>query len=226
MFLFFLIATSPTSLENLEFQIPTDLEGNPPLYITRKRKGGQDAIYINNAQVLRGRADLMMKNQFGGKQYLHVIEEVLQPLTVLPRSSLENSYSLTAFQMITHSESLDLGSHQIKQFGKIVMASNKGNVFRSNGFHTYFMPVDEGFKPPPRSDLFDAKVIDAHIIPDRVIFTAAASLNDPLETLTFEDNLKVQVTFFTEGEGKHTKCEFHCGLLITDTVIDNHHQPP
>lgn len=185
--------------------IPTDLDNNPPLYITRKRKGGHDAIYINNAMIMRGHSNLVMKNEEGKKQYLHVIDEVLQPLQKTARSSMENENGFTAFQLLTHWENLDIGGHRIREFVKKVIGTPKEKVFNTNGFHTYFIPVDEGFIPPPRSDLFDARVIDAHVIPDRVIFTAAAPLNEPLETLTFEDNLKVQVTFFTQSEGKHTK---------------------
>lgn len=195
-------------MENLATQIPSDMGGNPPLYITRKRKGGHDAIYINNAMVMRGHSNLVMKNELGEKQYLHVIDEVLHPLTKLPKSSLDNVNGFTAFQLLTHWESLDIGGYKIKQFGNKVIGTPKEKVFNTNGFHTYFIPVDEGFKPPPRSDLFDARVIDAHVVPDRVIFTAAAPFNEPLATLTFEDNLKVQVTFFTQSEGKHTKSEY------------------
>lgn len=202
---FSLTATSPTALEGLGSQIPSDLGGNPPIYISRKRKGGHDVLFINNAMVNRAKSDRVMMNELGEKQYLHVIEEVLQPLIKLPKSSLDNVNSFTAFQLLTHWESLDIGGYKIKLFGDKVIEQKKENVFTSNGFHTYFIPVNEGFRPPPRSDLFDARVIDAHIIPDRVIFTAAAPLNEPMETLTFEDNLKVQITFFTQSEGRHTK---------------------
>lgn len=162
-------------------------------------------IFINNAMVNRAKSNSIATNDLGETQYMHVIEEVLQPLTKQPRSSIENANGFTAFQLLTHWDSLEIGGHKIKEFGNKVIGTQKEKVFNSIGFHTYFIPVDEGFKPPPRSDLFDARVIDAHVVPDRVIFTAAAPLNEPLETLTFEDNLKVKVTFFTQSEGRHTK---------------------
>lgn len=155
--------------------------------------------------VNRAKSNLQANNDLGETQYLHVIDEVLQPLTKQPRATAENVNGFNAFQLMTHHESLELGGNTIRTFGDKVIDIKKEGVFKSNGFHTYFIPVDAGFKPPPRSDLFDARVIDAHVVPDRVIFTAAAPLNEPLETLTFEDNLKVQITFFTQSEGRHTK---------------------
>lgn len=60
-------------------------------------------------------------------------------------------------------------------------------------------------QPHPRPDMIDKKVIDGHIIPDRVVFTASAPLEEPFATSAFEDNIKVTVTFFTQGEGKHQR---------------------
>lgn len=53
--------------------------------------------------------------------------------------------------------------------------------------------------------MVDKKVIDGHIISDKVIFTASAPDNQPFETLAFDDNIKVTIAFFTEGEGKTRK---------------------
>lgn len=61
------------------------------------------------------------------------------------------------------------------------------------------------FQPHPRPDMIDKKVIDGHIIPDKVVFTASAPNEEPFETIAFEDNIKVTVTFFTQGEGKNAK---------------------
>lgn len=60
-------------------------------------------------------------------------------------------------------------------------------------------------QPHPRPELIDKKVIDGHIIPNRVVFTKSAPIEQPFETLAFEDNIKVTVTFFTQGEGKNIK---------------------
>ena len=46
-------------------------------------------------------------------QVLHVIDDVLTPLTVNPTSSVE-LYNPDAFQFLTHSESLDIGHHRVR----------------------------------------------------------------------------------------------------------------
>jgi fasciclin 1 len=56
--------------------------------------------------------------------------------------------------------------------------------------------------------LIDRKVIDGHVIPHHVIFTAPAHLQHEYETIAFEDNLKVTATFFTQNDGKTNRSEF------------------
>lgn len=58
--------------------------------------------------------------------------------------------------------------------------------------------------------MIDDKVIDGHVIPDHVLFTAATHHDMPYETLAFSDNLKVTVSFTTEPDqasGKITRGE-------------------
>lgn len=174
--------------------------------MTRKRTAQTEQIYINNALVIRDKSNAVLTNKDGKKQVLHVINEVLEPLIYIPSNEVDG-YVPQAFQLMSLYESLNLGKHTLKNFRSRVILNKKENVFMNSGAHTYFIPVDEGFKPPPRSDIFDKKVIDSHIVPNRVIFTAAAPLEEPLPTLTFEDNAKVQVTMFTRTEGKETKSE-------------------
>ncbi|XP_055681274.1 fasciclin-1 isoform X2 [Lutzomyia longipalpis] len=208
------ISTVATTLEQLGTTISSDLEGNPPLYITRRGKASQEQIFINNALVLRSRSNVQLQNSDGRKQVLHVIDDVLQPLTVLPSSSIE-LFSPDAFQFLTYSESLDVNSHRMRSYREKVIMNKKENVFQAVGSHTFFIPVDEGFKPPPRADLFDKKVIDGHVIPNLVLFTAAAPYGDPLRTLAFEDNLKVQITF-SQSDSKPPKIYVTSNTMIGD----------
>jgi len=48
----------------------------------------------------------------------------------------------------------------------------------------------------------DAKVIDGHVIPNTVIFTAASQHDEPKTSAAFEDQLKVTVSFFKQKDGK------------------------
>ncbi|KAH9638475.1 hypothetical protein HF086_016800 [Spodoptera exigua] len=50
-----------------------------------------------------------------------------------------------------------------RSFRQKVNQLKKSKVFDSDGRHTFFIPVDEGFKPTTRSDLIDEKVIDAYV---------------------------------------------------------------
>lgn len=110
------------------------------------------------------------------------------------------------------------------------MSNKKEGNYQANGLYTFFIPVEDGFKvrannvhfnhihskrndnhfvfhlqPHPRPEMIDRKVIDGHVIPNKVIFTAAAPIEQPFNTLAFEDNVKVTITFFTQGEGKTQK---------------------
>lgn len=46
----------------------TDLEGNSPIYITRKRDRNHEDIYINNAKVIREKSNVICYNDDGKKQ--------------------------------------------------------------------------------------------------------------------------------------------------------------
>lgn len=60
-----------------------------------------------------------------------------------------------------------------------------------------------------RSNKIDRQVIDGHVIPNHVLFTAPTPSNKPYETLAFGDNLKVTISFSTERSEKGTeKCKF------------------
>lgn len=57
--------------------------------------------------------------------------------------------------------------------------------------------------------MIDKKVIDGHVISDHVVFTSSAPTEEPYVTLAFDDNIKVTISFFTQGEGKNMKSKFH-----------------
>lgn len=46
----------------------TDMEGNPPIYITRKRSANGEEMYVNNAMILKSRSNVELKNEQGKKQ--------------------------------------------------------------------------------------------------------------------------------------------------------------
>lgn len=48
----------------------TDMEGNPPIYITRKRTPHGEEMYVNNAMILRSRSNKELKNELGKRQVM------------------------------------------------------------------------------------------------------------------------------------------------------------
>lgn len=79
-------------------------------------------------------------------QILHLIDDVLVPLT--PKSSSSADYSNPdAYQFITQQEAFDsFGDHRIRSFRQKIITSKKESVYQADGHHTFFIPVDEGFK--------------------------------------------------------------------------------
>ncbi|XP_037921573.1 fasciclin-1 isoform X4 [Hermetia illucens] len=202
------MSTVATTLEQLGPTILSDLDGNPPLYVTKKRDQSGEHIYINDALILKSRSNIQTVNQNGKKQVMHVIDGILVPLTLNPSSSLD-IYNPDAFQFLTHSDSLEIGPHRVRSYRQRVIMMKKEYVYQAVGGHTFLIPVEEGFKPSPRPDLIDRKVIDGHVIPNRVIFTTSAPLETPQTTLAFEDNIKVSVSFFSQKEGPNAPAKMY-----------------
>ncbi|XP_067618516.1 fasciclin-1 isoform X2 [Eurosta solidaginis] len=191
------ITTTPMTQDQLIKVIPSDMGGNPSLYITKNRNGD---VYVNNARIIPS-LTVEMTNSLGMRQVMHVIDEVLVPLTPLPTAKIEFT-NLDAFQFLQQADLMDIGDNRLRSYRSQVTLMRKENLYQSAGGHTFLIPVDEGFKQTTRSSLVDNKVIDGHVIPNNVIFTAAAQIEVPQTTAAFEDNLKVTVSFFKQKDGK------------------------
>uniref|UniRef100_A0A1I8PTQ3 FAS1 domain-containing protein n=1 Tax=Stomoxys calcitrans TaxID=35570 RepID=A0A1I8PTQ3_STOCA len=191
------MATVAMTQDQLTKTIPSDMDGNPPLYITKNRNGD---IYVNNARIIPS-LSVEMTNHLGKRQVMHIIDEVLVPLTPLPNTKTEIT-NPDAFQFLQQSDLLDIGEdNRLRVYRSQVTLKGKENLFQSPGGHTFLLPVDDGFKATARSSLVDKKVIDGHVLLNNVIFTAAAPMDVPQTTAAFEDNIKVTVTFFKEKNG-------------------------
>ncbi|XP_028175728.1 fasciclin-1 [Ostrinia nubilalis] len=226
------ISNLATTLSNLDYAISSEFDGNPPLWVTRRRDTMHDDIYVNNAKVYVSRSYQAM-NRNGKRQVLHVIDQVLQPLQPHgPGASTSMVYNPNAYQFLEHSDEFNIGQHRLRSFRQKVNQLQKKEVFNADGRHTFFIPVDEGFKPTTRSDLIDEKVVDGHVIPHHVLFTKATPDTKEFETLAFGDNVKVIVSFSTAmngreeityvksntvaGDAKHSR-----GVVLADIVKAN-----
>lgn len=63
-------------------------------------------------------------------------------------------------------------------------------------------------QPGSRPEKIDAKVIDGHVIPNKVLFTEPAAKDTPFQTLAFGDNLKVTISFTKQTDGKTSQSKF------------------
>lgn len=78
-------------------------------------------------------------------QILHVIDDVLIPLSTGNRSA-NDIYNPDALTFLTNANSFDIGSHRVRSFYQRVVINKKESLYQADGFHTFFVPVEEGFK--------------------------------------------------------------------------------
>ncbi|XP_063216884.1 fasciclin-1 isoform X2 [Bacillus rossius redtenbacheri] len=203
------------TLDELQSSVFSELEGNPPLWITKRRGQHRDDIYVNNARVIPERSNYVQHNHNGRKQVLHVIDEVLEPLLPFAKDGAQ-VYNPDAYQFLNQSENLDLESHRVRSFRQRVNMNGKEHIFKREGRFTFFIPVDEGFKPPPRPEKIDQKVIDGHVIPDHVLFTDGTPKDHDYRTLAFGDSLRVTVSFTTQSDGRVSRPYVKSNTIVGD----------
>ncbi|XP_044756737.1 fasciclin-1 isoform X2 [Coccinella septempunctata] len=217
------LGTSYTSLFS-------ELTGSPILWVTHTTGTYHDDIYINNAKMLISQSNIQV-NQNSNEQVIHKIDEVLIP-TRSVKNAANKVFNPTAWEFLESYESLIMGDHRVRSYRQRVQATNKEDIFKTEGGHTFFIPVDEGFKGG-RAAAIDGKVIDGHVIPKQVLFTAPTKKGVPFQTLANGDNnLRVTISFTQEerdkrvihyvkshtilGDGKHTQ-----GIVLAEIVKAN-----
>ncbi|XP_037707435.1 fasciclin-1 isoform X11 [Drosophila subpulchrella] len=190
------ITTEAYTQKRLPNTVSSDMAGNPPLYITKNSNGD---IFVNNARIIPSLS--VETNNDGKRQIMHIIDEVLEPLTVKAGHS-DTPSNPNALKFLQKAEEFNVDNIGVRTYRTQMTMAKKESVYDAAGQHTFLVPVDEGFKLTARSSLVDAKVIDGHVIPNTVIFTAAAQHDDPKTSAAFEDLLKVTVSFFKQKNGK------------------------
>ncbi|KAL0123450.1 hypothetical protein PUN28_005752 [Cardiocondyla obscurior] len=207
------MSNRPLAIEELRDSISSELEGNPPLWITRRpgKYSGVD-VYINNAKIYLEQSNFQSKLKVNGDtmtQVLHIINEVLEP--VRSNSAESPIYNPNAFQFLNQSENLNLGDHRVRTFRQRIVIEKKEPIFKAEGRFTFFIPVDEGFKPEPRPQKIDQLVIDGHVLPNEVLFTAPTPEKVPYPTLVFSDNLRVVVSFLKQQNKVYVQSDTQVG---------------
>ncbi|XP_023035377.1 fasciclin-1 isoform X5 [Drosophila willistoni] len=191
------ITTAAFNKDQLPNSVSSDMEGNPPLFITKNRNGD---IFVNNARIIPS-LSVELTNREGKRQVMHIIDEVLDPLTTLSTAQVQIT-NPDALEFMQKADLLNIGESRLRTYRNQVLMAKKESLFQAAGAHTFLIPIDDGFKVATRSSLVDAKVIDGHVIPNTVIFTAASRHDDPKTSAAFEDLLKVTVSFFKQKDGK------------------------
>jgi len=75
---------------------------------------------------------------------MHIIDEVLEPLTAKsPSTDLNN---MDAMNFMRHADQLNVGGNGLRTYRAQVTMMKKESLYESPGFHTFLVPVDEGFK--------------------------------------------------------------------------------
>nr|XP_022909575.1 fasciclin-1-like [Onthophagus taurus] len=147
------------------------------------------------------------------EQILHKIDEVLVPV-VTRTIGQTDLYSPNAWEFIDNYESwMNIKNHRIRLFKEQILFHKKQEIFKTEGGHTFFIPVDDGFK---NTKAVDAKVIDGHVIPKQVLFTSPTEKGENFQTLANSDNIKVHVAFSEETEGKSTMIYIKSHTLYGD----------
>ncbi|KAJ8958235.1 hypothetical protein NQ318_017378, partial [Aromia moschata] len=188
-------------LGNSYTSLSSELPGNPPLWIAHVRGKYHDDIYVNNARILVSQSNIQGSNT-ALTQVLHKIDEVLIP-TISPKSASNRIYNPTAWEFLEKYESLIQHPHRIRNFRQKIDEHNKQDIFNTEGGHTFFIPVDEGFLNG-RASLIDGKIIDGHVIPKQVLFTTPTRKDIPYQTLANDDNdIRVIIFFTQEQRGVH-----------------------
>ncbi|XP_076287774.1 fasciclin 1 Fas1 domain-containing isoform X3 [Lasioglossum baleicum] len=199
------MANLPKTIENLGDSISSELEGNPPLWVTKKQTAHGEEVYINNAKILMAQSNFESQVKVGDEmktQVLHVINEVLEPVRSNSAKMISNP---NAYEFLNQSEELQLGVHRVRIFRQRVVKENKQEDFKADGRYTFLIPVEEGFTPAPRPEKVDRVVIDGHVIPNHVLFTSPTPENVPYKTLAFTDNVKVTVSFLKQNDKVYVK---------------------
>ncbi|XP_029662819.1 fasciclin-1-like [Formica exsecta] len=245
------MSNRPLTIEELRDSISSELEGNPPLWITRTPGKYTADVYINNAKILLEQSNFQSKLKVNGDTMIQRQSQqtsfLLQPeprpqkidKQVIDGHVLPNEVLFTAptpdnteYKTLVFSDNLKVTVSFLKAHNKVYVQSNtlmgdsnhptgvvlaeivKANIPVRNGvvhlIQRPLMVVDTTVRdflerqsqqtsfllqPEPRPQKIDKQVIDGHVLPNEVLFTAPTPDNTEYKTLVFSDNLKVTVSF-------------------------------
>ncbi|EDW44833.1 GM15175 [Drosophila sechellia] len=134
------ITTEAYTQKRLPNTVSSDMAGNPPLYITKNSNGD---IFVNNARIIPSLS--VETNSDGKRQIMHIIDEVLEPLTVKAGHS-DTPNNPNALKFLKNAEEFNVDNIGVRTYRSQVTMAKKESVYDAAGQHTFLVPVDEGFK--------------------------------------------------------------------------------
>jgi uncharacterized surface protein with fasciclin (FAS1) repeats len=177
------------------------MPGHPPIWVRMISSN----LYVNQARVV---FTFELQSDSGKKQFLYLIDSVLEPL-VPKDEKVEEFIDLKAGNLLTNSDYYRTGGFSTKKFAERlkILGLGKGNFteFNNYGKFTFFLPVDSAFEHLTPNTI-DYEVVRAHIVPDRLMFTKPQKRRvESMPTLQYDDsrgssNLRVMAKVFVKDK--------------------------
>jgi len=164
------MVSSAVNKHELGERLQSVLSGHPPLWVRTMNKGTEKAqLYVNQARV-KFVFPLTTDNE--KKQFLYLIDSVLEPLVPSSPEDKQNFVDIKAGDLLARPDRFRLGGHSIHQYASRLAALNmeKFPELSSYGKFTFFVPIDSAFDTL-RVGTIDEEVVRAHIVPDALLFS-------------------------------------------------------
>lgn len=213
------VASLNVAEDNLPSSVPTIAKGSPHLYLTR---GKDRFFFVNNARVIR-RRELTYEQH---KQKLYVIDDVLEAF--IPTSGVTPN----AFEFLNQPSIYNL-NHRLVFFHSRVQMTYEQDLFTDEGFHTYFVPIDDVETAKRVRVEIDKYVVRGHVIKNRRLFTRTMG-NETYESAAWESNVKVELslanqsdsagaeyTLFAQSNTMSTEPQRQKGVVLSKIVKPN-----
>jgi len=186
-----------------EERLTSLMMGHPPIWVRLVR----NVLYVNHAQVkFIGRHHSSEGNK---KQFLYLIDSVLEPLLPLASESRDLFVDIKAGDLLSSPEQrYGLGEYSVNIYSQRLqlLGLEQFQELNKYGKSTFFIPVDQAFDDM-RVGLVDREVVRAHIVPGHLLFTrphrrrAEAKPTAQYNTSRLSLDLKVMAKVYHEEQG-------------------------
>lgn len=188
--------------DHLPSSVPTIAKGSPHLFLTRSN---DRFFFVNNARVTN-RRELTHEGQ---KQKLYVIDDVLEAF--IPTSGVTPN----ALDFLSQPSIYNL-NYRLGFFHSRIQITQEGNLFRDDGAHTFFVPIDSTDAAGKIRTEIDKYVIRGHVIKDRRLFMRTMS-NESYPSATWEDSIKVELSLANQSDSAGSEYTLFAQSTTTST---------